>query len=98
MMHPHNRIRHGVGRPVSTPPTEPARIAGHGKRTVLGLVAAIVRDPRIKEVGVLNLDEVKRELGVASGGRVIAPLIVGEPRGPTPVVPRRQPRVLAWLR
>lgn len=49
-------------------------------------------------VGVLNLPDVKQELGVASGGRVIAPLILGEPRGPTPVVPRRPPRVLAWLR
>lgn len=49
-------------------------------------------------VGVLNLEDVKRELGVAPDGRVIAPLIVGEPRGPTPGVPRREPRVLAWLR
>lgn len=48
-------------------------------------------------VGVLNLPEIKQELGVASGGRVIAPIIVGEPRGTTPIVPRRPPRVLAWL-
>lgn len=49
-------------------------------------------------VGVLNTPEVKRELGVAPGGRVVAPIIVGTPRGSTPAVSRVPPRILSWLR
>jgi len=49
-------------------------------------------------VGVLNTPEIKRELGVAPGGRVVAPIIIGLPRGSTPSVSRAPPRVLSWLR
>ena len=49
-------------------------------------------------VAVLNTPEVKRELGVAAGGRVVAPIIVGVPAAAAPAVSREPPRVLAWLR
>lgn len=49
-------------------------------------------------IGVLNTPEIKRELGVAPGGRVVAPIILGIPTQPAATVPRNSPRVLAWLR
>jgi nitroreductase len=49
-------------------------------------------------VALLNEPEIKSELGIAPGMSAIAPLIVGKPRAQPPAVPRKQPRVLAWLR
>lgn len=49
-------------------------------------------------VAVLNTPEIKRELGVAPDGRVVAPIILGVPGVQPPPVPRRPPRLLAWLR
>lgn len=49
-------------------------------------------------VGALNTPEIKCELGVAPGGRVVAPIIIGVPRGSTPSVSRAPPRILSWLR
>ena len=48
-------------------------------------------------VRVLNTPKVKRELGVPAEGAVVAPVIVGYPRGATPGVPRKAPEILAWL-
>lgn len=47
-------------------------------------------------VQVLNLAEWKARLGIPADMQVFAPLILGVPSGPTAVVPRRAPRILAW--
>ena len=49
-------------------------------------------------VRVLNTPKVKRELGVPAEGAVVAPVIVGYPRGATPGVPRKAPEILAWVK
>lgn len=47
-------------------------------------------------IELLNTPELKRELGFAPGGRVVAPIIVGHPTGQPPVVERQDPRVASW--
>jgi nitroreductase len=49
-------------------------------------------------VPVLNLHDVKRELGIPEQGAAIAPVIVGFPRGDTPPVARQPPHVLRWIK
>lgn len=46
----------------------------------------------------LHSDEVKRELGIPAGTDAVSAVIVGVPRGDTPVVPRKSPEILRWLR
>lgn len=46
----------------------------------------------------LHTPEVKHELGITEGIEPIAAVIVGVPRGDTPVVSRRPPQILRWLR
>ncbi len=47
-------------------------------------------------VPVLNLPDVKAELGIPAGSTAVAPIIVGTPRGePTPGA-RKAPQVVAW--
>jgi nitroreductase len=48
--------------------------------------------------GVLNSPDVKRELGFASEGRAVAPIIVGVPSADPPVVARNAPRITTWMR
>lgn len=45
----------------------------------------------------LNLAETKSELGIPPEYSAVAPIIVGCPRGETPMTTRREPAVLAWL-
>jgi len=45
---------------------------------------------------VLNRAQVKAEIGIPAHYEAIAPIIVGIPRGATPISPRKAPRVLAW--
>jgi nitroreductase len=47
-------------------------------------------------IELLNSPELKRELGFAPGGRIIAPIIVGHPTGQPPVVERQDPRLASW--
>lgn len=49
-------------------------------------------------VPVLNRPEIKRELGIPAEAGAVAPIIVGVPKGPTPVVPRKPPEILRWVR
>lgn len=44
----------------------------------------------------LNMPEVKRELGVHEDYTVVAPIIVGHPEGPIPVVEKSEAEVLFW--
>lgn len=44
----------------------------------------------------LNLAEVKAEIDVPAQYEAVAPIIVGIPRGATPISSRKAPRVLAW--
>jgi nitroreductase len=46
---------------------------------------------------LLNLSEVRAELKIAEELTPILPIIVGYPRGETPPVPRRRPRVVSWI-
>ena len=45
----------------------------------------------------LHEADVKRELGIPEGIDAVAAIIVGVPRGETPVVPRKSPEVLRWI-
>lgn len=45
----------------------------------------------------LNLPEIKSELRIPAECSAVAPIIVGHPRGATPISTRREPAVLAWL-
>ena len=47
-------------------------------------------------LAALNLAEVKAELGIPDEFSAIAPIIVGRPSGETPLISRKEPRVLAW--
>ena len=47
-------------------------------------------------VGLLNLPDIKAELGIPADVTAVAPLIVGVPRGQSPEVPRKPPLVLSW--
>jgi len=49
-------------------------------------------------LSVLNTAAVKRELGIPADGAAVAPIIVGYARGTTPVVPRKPPEILAWVK
>lgn len=49
-------------------------------------------------IPVLNTAEAKRELGIPRDGAVVAPIIVGYPRGPVPAVSRKAPEILGWLK
>jgi nitroreductase len=46
----------------------------------------------------LHTPDVKHELGIPEGVDPVAAIIVGEPRGSTPIVPRRPPEILRWIR
>ena len=48
-------------------------------------------------VGILNTEEVKRELGIPEDGAAVAPIIVGVPRDPIPAGSRKPPAVLTWV-
>jgi nitroreductase len=49
-------------------------------------------------MAVLNVPDVKRELGIPADVTAFAPLIVGVPSGPVPPVPRKPPEILRWVR
>jgi nitroreductase len=49
-------------------------------------------------VPVLNVPDVKAELGIPADVQAIAPIIVGVPRGEARVVPRKSAVVLNWIR
>jgi len=49
-------------------------------------------------VPVLNTPEAKAELGIPADVHAFAPIIVGMPRGETPVTPRKPAAVLNWIR
>jgi len=44
----------------------------------------------------LNLPATKRELGIPDGCSVVAPIIVGYPRGRIPQLTRDEPEILSW--
>ena len=48
-------------------------------------------------VGVLNTEEVKRELGIPESGAAVAPIIIGVPKGPLASGSRKAPEVLSWV-
>ena len=48
-------------------------------------------------VGVLNLAEVKHELGIPESGAAVAPIILGVPKGSIPAGSRKAPEVLSWV-
>ncbi|TRZ69725.1 MAG: nitroreductase [Rhodocyclaceae bacterium] len=48
-------------------------------------------------VPALNVPEIKSELGIPAEYSTVAPIIVGHPRGETPMSSRREPLILAWL-
>ncbi len=48
-------------------------------------------------VEVLNMPEMKVEFNIPSASMVIAPIIVGKPRGETGTSARKAPQVLAWF-
>ncbi|SDF24775.1 nitroreductase family protein [Sporolituus thermophilus] len=45
---------------------------------------------------LLNLPEVKAELGVPAEYQAVAPLIVGYPASPVPPIPKKPPQILLW--
>jgi hypothetical protein len=45
---------------------------------------------------VLNLPDVKHELGIPPDTTAVAPIIVGVPPGETPASARKDPQVVAW--
>jgi nitroreductase len=47
-------------------------------------------------VSVLNIHMVKTELGIPAAYTVVAPIIVGVPKGETAATPRKEPVVLSW--
>jgi nitroreductase len=47
-------------------------------------------------VPMLNLPEVKLELGIPPGSTAVAPIIVGKPRGETWPAARHEPQIVAW--
>jgi len=49
-------------------------------------------------VGALQLPAVKSELGIPAEVTPIAPIIVGVPRGETPLTARRPPDIVSWRR
>jgi nitroreductase len=49
-------------------------------------------------ISALNLPEVKAELSIPTDVELIAPIIIGVPRGITAPTSRRAPEILSWLR
>ncbi|HSB55182.1 MAG TPA: nitroreductase family protein [Gemmatimonadales bacterium] len=49
-------------------------------------------------IPALDTREVREELGIPAGVSVVAPIIVGIPAEEPPVVPRKPPEILAWMR
>ncbi len=49
-------------------------------------------------VPLLNTRQVKEELKLPESAVAVAPIIVGRPRTPVPVVPRSRPKISAWIR
>jgi len=49
-------------------------------------------------VPVLNVPEVKAEIGLPPTGVAVAPILVGYPTGPAPLVPRAEAKILSWSR
>lgn len=47
-------------------------------------------------VSVLNMPDVKQELGIPSETIAVAPIIVGKPRGDVPPSSRREPQIIVW--
>jgi nitroreductase len=47
-------------------------------------------------LAALNLVDTKAELGIPPEFSAIAPIIVGVPRGETPLTSRKEPRILVW--
>src|ERR1019366_1221116 len=47
-------------------------------------------------VAALNIHKVKAELGIPGEYTVIAPIVVGVPRGETPAPSRKEPLILSW--
>lgn len=43
-----------------------------------------------------NSPEMKQRLGVPENYRLVAPIVLGYPRGQWPYVPRKEPRILSW--
>ncbi|MBF7084435.1 nitroreductase family protein [Desulfallas sp. Bu1-1] len=43
-----------------------------------------------------NSPEIKNKLGVPENYRLVAPLVLGYPRGTWPPIPRREPVIFAW--
>ncbi len=43
-----------------------------------------------------NMPEMKQKLGVPENYRLVAPLVLGYPRGEWPPVPRKEPLILNW--
>lgn len=48
-------------------------------------------------IPALNTRDVKHDLGIPEGVDPVAAIIVGVPRGDTPVVPRKTPEILRWI-
>jgi nitroreductase len=49
-------------------------------------------------IPALNRPEVKAELGLPPGVSVVAPIIVGVPRGEAPPTSRKAPEIVSWVR
>lgn len=47
-------------------------------------------------VSILNNTEIKKELGIPDEMSVVAPMIVGKPRGETPLSARKKAEILVW--
>ena len=45
---------------------------------------------------LLNLPEVKQELGVPAAYTAVAPLVIGYPAGKAPAIPRTDPEIFFW--
>ena len=48
-------------------------------------------------IPALHTQDVKHDLGIPDGVDPVAAIIVGVPRGETPVVPRKPPEILRWI-
>ena len=49
-------------------------------------------------IPILNVPDVKGEIGIPPAVTAVAPMIVGYARGTVPDVPRKAPRVLHWVK
>jgi nitroreductase len=49
-------------------------------------------------VSLLNTREAKEELRFPSAAVVVAPILLGYPRGTVPAPPRTEPQILSWTR